>query len=97
MEEIKIFDDFEIGFSYFQKILWSLVNVEEEDYIKYADSITTGKTFENVKSDGENFVSSFENLLKKTEKEIINLQEEKLRFETAANRLKNLLKKIKQQ
>jgi len=37
MEEIKIFDDFEIGFSYFQKILWSLVNVEEEDYIKYAD------------------------------------------------------------
>ena len=94
-EVIKIFNINEL--SYFQKMLWHVAAAEDEAYIKCWEEIKDGQFFNEIKNDDEEFVSSCEGVLQKIEKEINDIQKEKMRFEIAANRLNDLLKKIQQQ
>lgn len=77
-------------------MLWHVAAAEDEAYIKCWDEIKDGQFFNKIKNDDEEIISSCEEVLQKIEKEITNLQKEKMRFEIAANKLKDLLKKIQQ-
>lgn len=77
-------------------MLWHVADAEDETYIKAWEEIKDGQFFNKIKNDDEEIISSCEEVLQKIEKEITNLQKEKMRFEIAANKLKDLLKKIQQ-
>ena len=77
-------------------MLWHVAAAEDETYIKAWEEIKDGQFFNKIKNDDEEIISSCEEVLQKIEKEITNLQKEKMRFEIAANKLKDLLKKIQQ-
>lgn len=76
--------------SYFEKMIWHLVNAEEEYYLKAFDGIRSGKLFDEIRA------VKFDEIKADGEEVILNCEDEELEFETDDNEAEDLLKKIEQ-